>query len=101
LRESLVSAASEAAKHPPAAAGPDNFQADLDLIRGAGLPLGWTASRVPERPLDWAIKVLGIILTGLAVSLGGPFWFDVLNRFMVVRSTVKPSEKSPQEASKS
>ena len=31
--------------------------------------------------------------------LGAPFWFDVMNRFMVVRSTVKPKEKSPDEAS--
>jgi hypothetical protein len=31
--------------------------------------------------------------------LGAPFWFDVLNKFMVIRSTVKPYEKSPPEAS--
>jgi hypothetical protein len=36
----------------------------------------------------------------VAVSLGAPFWFDVLNKFMVVRSTVKPKEKSQTEASK-
>jgi hypothetical protein len=36
----------------------------------------------------------------LAVSFGAPFWFDLLNRFMVVRSTVKPKEKSPEEESK-
>ena len=30
--------------------------------------------------------------------LGAPFWFDVLNRLMVIRSTVKPKEKSPDEA---
>jgi hypothetical protein len=31
--------------------------------------------------------------------LGAPFWFDVLNKFMVIRSTVKPHEKRPEEAS--
>ena len=31
--------------------------------------------------------------------LGAPFWFDVLNKFMVIRATVKPREKSPDEAS--
>lgn len=35
-----------------------------------------------------------------AVSLGAPFWFDLLNRFIVVRSTVKPREKCPEEKSK-
>jgi hypothetical protein len=105
LREALVSAASEAAKNPPSAGG-NGFQADLEQIRSAGLPLGWSTSatdarRVPENPPEWAIKILGIILTGLAISLGGPFWFDILNQFMVVRSTVKPSEKSPVEDTKS
>jgi hypothetical protein len=31
--------------------------------------------------------------------LGAPFWFDVLNKFMVIRSTVKPHEKSGEAAS--
>jgi len=42
---------------------------------------------------------LGWLVTALAVMLGAPFWFDVLNRIMVIRSTVKPHEKSPEEPS--
>jgi len=34
------------------------------------------------------------------VSLGAPFWFDMLNKIIVVRSTVKPQEKSGTEAPK-
>lgn len=49
---------------------------------------------------DWLVKVLGWLVTGLAVSLGAPFWFDLLNKFIVVRSTIKPKEKSPEEKSK-
>jgi hypothetical protein len=44
-------------------------------------------------------SVVGWIATALAVMLGAPFWFDVLNKFMIVRSTIKPKEKSPDEAS--
>ncbi|MDT5294066.1 MAG: hypothetical protein QOJ76_946, partial [Acidobacteriota bacterium] len=29
-----------------------------------------------------------------------PFWFDLLNKFMVIRSTVKPREKSHDEGTK-
>jgi hypothetical protein len=43
---------------------------------------------------------VGWLLTAIAVSFGAPFWFDVLNKFMVVRSTVKPKEKSEPEGSK-
>jgi hypothetical protein len=34
------------------------------------------------------------------MTLGAPFWFDLLNQIMVIRSTVKPEEKSDTEASK-
>ena len=44
--------------------------------------------------------VVGWLVTAFAIMLGAPFWFDVLNKFMVVRSTVKPSEKSQNEGSK-
>jgi hypothetical protein len=46
------------------------------------------------------LKILGLILTGLAVSQGAPFWFDLLNKFVVIRSTVKPREKSQTQPSK-
>jgi hypothetical protein len=43
--------------------------------------------------------ILGWLITAIAATLGAPFWFDVLNKIMVIRSTVKPHEKSPEEAS--
>jgi hypothetical protein len=47
----------------------------------------------------WFMKPLGWLLTAFAVTLGAPFWFDILNKIMIIRSTVKPHEKSPEEAS--
>jgi hypothetical protein len=44
--------------------------------------------------------LLGWLITACAVSFGAPFWFDMLNKIMVVRSTIKPQEKSQPEASK-
>lgn len=102
----------------------------LDTVREqveqSGFAIGWTctpvtlcqnADRVAEdpktslddlrkasvgvnRPFNGLGTFGGWLVTALAVSLGAPFWFDVLNKFMVVRSTVKPAEKSGQEASK-
>ena len=48
---------------------------------------------------DVIAPVLGWIFTAFAATLGAPFWFDVLNQIMVIRSTVKPHEKSGEEAS--
>lgn len=42
------------------------------------------------------------VMTVLAISLGAPFWFDLLNRFMIVRGggktpdeTTLPREEQP------
>lgn len=75
------------------------------------IPIGWTdeVSNVllgRAKPPAWwwwlekfVAPIPGWLLTALAATLGAPFWFDVLNRVMVVRSTVKPHQKSPEEAS--
>ncbi len=47
----------------------------------------------------WLRVILGWLITGAATTFGAPFWFDLLNKFMVIRSTVKPHEKSGEEAS--
>lgn len=76
------------------------IQGILKELQGIGLPMGWDRSderMVPNTFPGWLSKALGWLLTAIAISLGAPFWFDVLNRVMVIRSTVKPREKSPEE----
>jgi hypothetical protein len=82
-----------------------------DEIRKLGLPIGWSQSAVDDllRPMQCCARTqralamlqigLGYLLTALAITLGAPFWFDALNRLMVIRATVKPREKSPEEPS--
>ena len=63
------------------------------------LPVGWKGGF--SWPRLFRLEALaGWILTAIALSLGAPFWFDLLNKFMVIRSTIKPQEKSPIEKSK-
>jgi hypothetical protein len=38
----------------------------------------------------WLIRAVGWTLTALALSLGTPFWFDTLGKFLNVRSGVRP-----------
>ena len=33
----------------------------------------------------WVLKVVGWLITGLAVALGAPFWFDLLNKLVNLR----------------
>jgi len=92
---------------------PAKTSEQLAKLGDLALPLGWNNGWYPwpKNPdsgpvtksqliLNFAMTILGWTLTGFAVTLGAPFWFDLLNQFMVVRSTVKPSEKSGNEGSK-
>lgn len=40
--------------------------------------------------LPFVSLIMGWVMTAFAVTLGAPFWFDVLSKLMVVRSTFKP-----------
>jgi hypothetical protein len=87
---------------------------NVQAIQKLSLPIGWLRSggdKYREWPGSnyfgyggWVYQLywhwLGWLITALAVSLGAPFWFDMLNKLIVVRSTVKPHEKSPEEESK-
>lgn len=64
-------------------------------------PIGWTESDdgSPANGSRFFIKIIGWLITALAVSLGAPFWFDVLDKLNSIRSAgIKPksmAEKSP------
>ena len=53
-------------------------------------------SNLPPDVISWLVKILGLLMTGLAATQGAPFWFDVLGRLVNVRGTgSKPAEKQP------
>ncbi|HEY4943119.1 MAG TPA: hypothetical protein VII56_16940 [Rhizomicrobium sp.] len=96
----------------------DKDKASKQLIDGfqkLNLPMGWDNFRpIPQadcakeapapcpdsRPDFWVranfwniLKmILGWLITGAAVTLGAPFWFDTLSKFMSVRSALKPGD---------
>jgi hypothetical protein len=43
------------------------------------------------------VKILGLVLTVVAVSLGAPFWFDLLQRVSNIRAAGKPPEQAASE----
>ena len=65
-------------------------------MESAGLPFGW--KEYPSTPDEISAKVAGLLVSIFAVSLGAPFWFSVLQRFMQVRSAgVLPGESKDQK----
>jgi hypothetical protein len=55
------------------------------------LPLGWDGW---PAGWSWLSKVIGLLLSGLAVSLGAPFWFDLLSKFVNIRGAGPPPERT-------
>jgi hypothetical protein len=107
MRNAVALAAAEYIKQPPPAKpeekpGEESLGAEekvltmrikqlREQIQKLQLPLGWTKVSgdprgVPGNFPSWLAKILGILFTTIAVSLGAPFWFDVLNKFVNLRS---------------
>jgi hypothetical protein len=98
---------------PPARPSPlELTETEKELLAGL---IGWSGDRVRaerirlERKLDdsWGTRfdiwtrdilpehLLGWVLTGVAVSLGAPFWFDALNKLMNIRMAGRKPERAP------
>ncbi len=97
-----------AAPTPSAQTTPAALKANLDAasqdirqLRDLGAPLGWTAARLQEAdfgtsrflnlPLPGKIgpaalsTVAWLLVGGLLIGLGGPFWFDAVRSFSSLR----------------
>ncbi len=69
------------------------------LQTASGPPLGWARStgdvrRLPQGVVAWLEKVLGILISIAAVSMGAPFWFDMLNKLINLRLSGGPPSNS-------
>ncbi len=89
--------------HSDGVTQPTGAQDTMNLLRAlreSGLPLGWSLKddprAIPKEGMAIALKVLGLAITIFAVSLGAPFWFDLLNKVVTIRS----AGKSPAESAK-
>ena len=68
-----------------------------DMTRALGtLPIGWKEVHLPrgnERFLGWLHMLMGWGITVAAISLGAPFWFDVLGRVANIRGSGKSKDE--------
>jgi len=89
-------------------AASEKFKTSLGSLQTLAIPLGWSDGSSSEDTRDtvpgWSEMggVLqkhgfGWLLTALAISLGAPFWFDMLNKVISIRA----AGKAPEETQKS
>jgi hypothetical protein len=89
----------------PSAAAP-NLQQELADVRDAvdtvlddiPLPIGWNQrNRLQQFPPNTSLfisipkRILGWLITGIAISMGSSFWFDLLSKVVRVRNAGTPS----------
>lgn len=67
-------------------------------LKSLSLPLGWDTfvleiKAMKENAKRWDyvllffMKLVGLAITGFAVSMGSPFWFDILNKLVNLKGT--------------
>ena len=64
----------------------------LNDLEKSGLQLGWETFPPPTEELGFK-KFMGLMITAIAISLGAPFWFDLLKKVANVRAgSLSPDE---------
>jgi hypothetical protein len=70
----------------------------VDDLKELEVPIGWSVETRPHGADGWAIrvllKILGLLLTAAALTLGAPFWFDTLSKVARLRSAGAPPPAS-------
>ena len=79
----------------------DSVAATVEQLEDLGIPIGWT-DRAEHEWTDggWLARIgvmLGWLGTAFLVTLGAPFWFDLLNRLISLRTSGKPPTKPEPE----
>jgi len=93
-----ASQASNLDKKTQADAEPAASKDELDKLDQL---LGWSGENLKD-PWAWLRRLLGWFLTTAAISMGAPFWFDLLNKIMNVRNAgTKPESSSNQDGNES
>lgn len=118
LRTVVVHAAQQAAEKASnpqdVAASVEVAQSKLDTLR---IPMGWKTKQgeectrtkdqgmssaffkqVPCSFSEWVMKVVGLLLTAVALTLGAPFWFDALSKLVKLRSGGAKPKTAAEEA---
>ncbi|HYW59165.1 MAG TPA: hypothetical protein VE909_01480 [Xanthobacteraceae bacterium] len=102
LRAQMVAVSEQTQKNAlpnPSGATPTDVATALANANNAlrpMLPVGWPLTPPGDGPLwwFWLVKALGWIVTGLALSLGAPFWFDTLSKFINIRGAGPKPERA-------
>jgi hypothetical protein len=81
----------------------DGIARRVEYASTLGLPIGWDGDPLLSAPrhanwLDWLQKFGGLLITALAICMGAPFWFDLLNQLANIRTSIKPASEDKSKS---
>jgi GTPase SAR1 family protein len=72
-----------------------------NVLEGLPLPIGWNAININDQtakekgwPVPYLRRMLGWFISGIALSMGASFWFDLLGKVMRVRNSGKANDSN-------
>ncbi len=97
VRAGVVAAAQQEASKQTQTLDLTTFEKQANQLQ---LPIGWSGASGDPRSLPsdvagWLRKGLGLALTIVAISLGAPFWFQLLNKLLNLRMSGTPPPPAP------
>src|SRR5579883_1155616 len=104
--DALVCLQSQQGKAAQAKCLPDNTAILQDAINSStDLPIGWNETNWHDQwqtatpgPVVSGLKVLGgWFVSAIAISMGAPFWFNMLNKVINVRNSGRPPAPANEE----
>ena len=103
LRSAVATQATKAAATTTAPT-PQQAADDVDAVHQLNLPVGWGKANRPTGFNGVVGAIVGWLIAIAAISLGAPFWFDLLSRLARLRGSGSPdssrqlSDKNPSAA---
>ncbi|MFM2063607.1 MAG: hypothetical protein RLZZ507_3278 [Cyanobacteriota bacterium] len=105
LREAIVYKVEQTIDKQSDPSSLQNFDTQ-QILEEINLPIGWTSDNLQDQ-IGWnPIKINGVpvfslltmfcgwLISGLAIAMGAPFWFDLLSKVMNVRNAGKSTKSS-------
>jgi len=60
----------------------DTIEASVQELQELPIPIGWSEETKPTNTVGWLIKIVGIIISGVAAAQGAPYWFDLMKKLL-------------------
>ncbi len=105
LREIIIDKAIQVAPQGSNASDVKNIDPN-EILKEVELPIGWTSANVNQQINRTKYRVNGLpifsilsmiagwLVSGIAIAMGAPFWFDLLGKVMNVRNAGKKGKQS-------